>query len=469
MSNAAIPAAIELAGAAQSSANAAALATPAPFHACVQNFLDQADTPRAYLERCIARIEKHEPAIRAFVHLDLDTARRLADEAGERYRQRRPLSPVDGMPVGVKDIIDTRDMPTQMNSPLFAGFRPRRDAACVMALKQAGAIVLGKTVTTEFACGRSGPTRNPHDSLRTPGGSSSGSAAAVAAGMLPAALGTQTQASIIRPASYCGIVGYKPSIGTLCYDGIGRLAPTLDQLGVLAGDLGDAQAVAAAIAAVGPDYGGPVLRLGAQAGNGVPLRRLARLDTEGWAELDSAAREIFEQTMAGLVAAGVDMIDRSDPSIARIEALLAQISASALHIFAWEAQWPLRTYLDCGAALVGERVQELVQLASEMRADDYADAVARRAALRAEVAALAGTVDAFVTASSSGAAPLGLDNTGSRTFSVPWTLVGGPALSLPVQQIGGLPFGLQLMGLPGRDSELFGFAQWIMTQWRGTQ
>ncbi len=435
--------------------------------------MDQADTPRAYLERCIARIEKHEPAIRAFVHLDLDTARRLADQAGERYRQRRPLSPVDGMPVGVKDIIDTRDMPTQMNSPLFAGFRPRRDAACVMALKRAGAIVVGKTVTTEFACGRSGPTRNPHDSLRTPGGSSSGSAAAVAAGMLPAALGTQTQASIIRPASYCGIVGYKPSMGTLCYDGIGRLAPTLDQLGVLAGDLGDAQAVAAAIAAVGPDYGGSVLRLDAGAGNGngvgLPLRRLARLATEGWTELDSAAREVFEQTMARLAAAGVDMIDRSDPSIARIEQGLAQASANALHIFAWEAQWPLRTYLDCGAELMGERVQELVQLASQMRADDYADAVASRAALRAEVAALAGTVDAFVTASSSGTAPLGLDNTGSRTFSVPWTLVGGPALSLPVQQIGGLPFGLQLMGLPGRDSELFGFAQWIIAHGMMTQ
>ena len=457
------------------------VAPAAPFHQCVARFLAGTDTPRAYLERCIANIEKNEPAIRAFVHLDLDSARRQADQAGERYRQRRPLSPVDGMPVGVKDIIETRDMPTQMNSPLFSGFQPRRDAACVVALKQAGAIVVGKTVTTEFACGRAGPTRNPHDVRHTPGGSSSGSAAAVAAGMLPVALGTQTQASIIRPASYCGVIGYKPTIGALCIEGVGRLAPTLDQLGVLAGDLEDARLLTAAIAAVGPDYDGPVLDLrwhadaaggAGPSGDATELRpvnartrrRLARLDTQGWAELDSRGRETFNRTLALLAAHDVDVIDRNHPLVARIEQRLALASEHAFRIFAWEAQWPLRSYADCGADLIGARVQELVTLASSMDRPAYQEAIAWRDALRSEIDALAGEVDAFVAPSSSGPAPRGLDETGSRTFAVPWTLAGGPSLSLPVQQVGSMPFGLQLMGYQGRDRELFGLASELMSR-----
>jgi hypothetical protein len=171
------------------------------------------DTPRDFLERCLARLEEFEPAVGAFVCHDIAAARTAADRSTERWRGGRPLSPIDGMPLGIKDIIETVDMPTEQGSPLFVGCRTGRDAASVAALREAGAVILGKVVTTEFAATEPRGTRNPWDSERTPGGSSSGSAAAVACGIVPAALGTQVVGSILRPASFCGCVGFKPSVG----------------------------------------------------------------------------------------------------------------------------------------------------------------------------------------------------------------------------------------------------------------
>ena len=173
-----------------------------PFCSALAGFRAGTDSPRDYLERCIARIEAREPAVKAFVHLDLEGARRSADAASQRYRQGSALSDIDGMPIGVKDIVETADMPTQMNSPLYEGYMARGDAASVRATRQGGGVLVGKTVTTEYAIGGAGPTVNPHDEAHTPGGSSSGSAAGVAAGMFAAAYGTQTQGSIVRPASY---------------------------------------------------------------------------------------------------------------------------------------------------------------------------------------------------------------------------------------------------------------------------
>ena len=162
------------------------------------------DTPRDFLERCLDVIAKRDATVQAFVTLNLEGARKAADAAGKRYKAGKPLSMVDGCPVAIKDIIATADMPTQMNSPAFKGWQSGQDAACVAALRKGGAVIVGKTVTTEFAIGFSGPTTNPFDATRTPGGSSSGTAASVGAGMVPVGLGTQTQASTLRPASYCG-------------------------------------------------------------------------------------------------------------------------------------------------------------------------------------------------------------------------------------------------------------------------
>src|SRR4029453_11507726 len=191
------------------------LPEPVSFVRAAADFRDGRTTPRRFLERCLEAISRHDRSIKAFVTLDARSARKAADAATRRYKLARPLSPVDGCPIAIKDIIATADMPTEMNSRLYRKGRPKGGGGCVMALSQAGAVIVGKTVTTEFAIGRSGPTRNPFDTTRTPGGSSSGSAAAVACGMVPAARGTQTQGSVLRPAAYCGVVGFKPTHGVL--------------------------------------------------------------------------------------------------------------------------------------------------------------------------------------------------------------------------------------------------------------
>src|SRR5256886_4662586 len=186
-----------------------------PYLAATRRFAGGSDSPRQFLEGCLAEIAALEPKLGAFVHLDIDAARAAADQASARWRDGRPRSNIDGMPIGIKDIIETADMPTENGSPLFAGFRSERDGASVAALREAGAVIVGKTVTTEFASTEPRGTRNPHDLRRTPGGSSSGSAAGVAAGMVSTALGTQVIGSTIRPASYFGCVRLKLSVGAL--------------------------------------------------------------------------------------------------------------------------------------------------------------------------------------------------------------------------------------------------------------
>src|SRR5690348_4086684 len=190
-----------------------------PYLTATAKFASGDDNPREFLERCLKALDTWEPQIGAFVTLNLPAARAAADASTARWRAGKPLSAIDGMPVGIKDIIETHDMPTQMGSPLFKGWRGERDAAAVYALREAGAIIVGKTVTTEFASTHPRGTCNPHDPRRTPGGSSSGSAAAVATGMVPAALGTQVVGSILRPSSFCGCVGFKPTVGAINHGG----------------------------------------------------------------------------------------------------------------------------------------------------------------------------------------------------------------------------------------------------------
>ena len=251
-------------------------------------------------------------------------ARRAADASTERWRTGRPLSPIDGMPVGIKDIIETADMPTEQGSPLFAGWETGRDAASVAALREAGAVILGKTVTTEFAATEPRGTRNPWDPERTPGGSSSGSAAAVGCGMVPAALGTQVVGSIIRPASFCGCVGYKPSVGGInrggSYDYFSQSCT-----GVLAASLEDAWLVAVNIAArAGGDPGYPGLQGPSDPPAATRPRRLAVLETAGWNAATPEARDALEAALARIAAAGVAIARRgADPELDAIEAAIA--------------------------------------------------------------------------------------------------------------------------------------------------
>src|SRR5712691_8529079 len=283
-----------------------------PYLAATPRFADGGDTPRDFLERCLADLAELEPRIGAFVNLSLERARASADESTKRWRAGTPLSPIDGMPVGIKDIIETIDMPTQNGSPLFAGFRSARDGASVAALREAGAVIVGKTVTTEFAATEPRETRNPWDTARTPGGSSSGSAAAVAVGAISAGLGTQVLGSILRPASFCGCFGFKPTVGAInrggSYDGLSQSVH-----GPLAASLPEAWQVAYEIAQrAGGDPGFPGLYGPATPPAPTQPRKLAVLETDGWAVATAAARRALEGAVAKLKSAGIGIVGRHD-------------------------------------------------------------------------------------------------------------------------------------------------------------
>jgi Asp-tRNA(Asn)/Glu-tRNA(Gln) amidotransferase A subunit family amidase len=430
-----------------------------PFLAATKEFAAGADTPRAYLERCIAAIAAHEPAVGAFVATNFDGARAAADQSSERWRAGKPRSAIDGMPVGIKDIIETYDMPTQMGSPLFDGWRGERDAAAVHALRAAGAVIVGKTVTTEFAATHPRGTRNPHDPRRTPGGSSSGSAAAVATGMVPAALGTQVVGSILRPSSFCGCVGFKPTVGAI---NRGGSHDYLSQscTGVIAATLEDAWVTAREIARrVGGDPGfahlaGPIAPPTAK-----KPRAVAVLETAGWAVATAGARQELERAVARLRAAGVAILTcRDTPLIETIETALAPAMPITREINEWEWVWPLNDYHRRNAGALSESMRERLKSAEAMDEGRYETLIAERARIRAQFAELAGIADAAVTLTATGAAPLGLGWTGDPIFVVTGSLLGVPTVSLPLLADEGLPLGLQVLGFERRDADLMAAA-----------
>jgi Asp-tRNA(Asn)/Glu-tRNA(Gln) amidotransferase A subunit family amidase len=437
-----------------------------PYAAARADFAAGRDTPRDYLERCIATIEAREPAVRAFVTLNLEAARAAADAATARFRAGAPLSPVDGMPIGVKDIIATRDLPTQMNSPAFAGWQAPCDAACVHALRRGGAVPVGKTVTTEFAIGYSGPTTNAFDAQRTPGGSSSGSAAAVGAGMVPAALGTQTQGSTLRPASYNGALGFKPTLGALPTGGIHPLSATLDHLGIIAGTLDDLWALASQCSLSIGSPGRPFLSGAGPTPAAARPRRLIWLHTRGWSETDEPTRAAFERFVAALEAAGIEVASRDhDARIAALETRLDAWVDQVLDLLAYEMRWPYEGYVERHGNVIGERIHGLLRRAAEMAPADYEALLEQRRAMQDEVRAAAEGADGFVTLSASGIAPPGLAHTGSRTFLAYWSNLGFPSFSLPLLEVEALPLGVQLMGIGGRDGALAATAHWLMRAW----
>ncbi|MBI3045098.1 MAG: amidase [Betaproteobacteria bacterium] len=433
------------------------------FSHALPDILSGKRTPREFLERCLKVIAAREKNVKAFVTLDAAGARKAADAATRRFRAGKPLSPVDGMPVAIKDIIATAGMPTQMNCPAFKGWQSGQDAACVAALRHGGAVIVGKTVTTEFAIGYSGPTTNPFDPARTPGGSSSGSAAAVGAGMVPAALGTQTQASTLRPASYCGAVGFKPTIGTLHTAGIHPLSATCDHLGILAGTLEDAWRVASQISLGIGSPGNPFLTgASAEPPPAHKPRKLIRLYTRGWTELDSDTEDAFDEFIAALDAAGIMIASRdNDPAVARLEAELDQGMDGALAIVAYEMKWPYEDYIARYGKAIGERIHGLIERAGRMTPPEYEGLLANRRRVRHLVHETAGGTDGYVTLAASGPAIPGLDYTGSRTFLICGSWLGLPAFSLPLLVANGLPVGVQLLGEPGGDGKLCAVAHWM--------
>jgi Asp-tRNA(Asn)/Glu-tRNA(Gln) amidotransferase A subunit family amidase len=333
-------------------------------------------------------------------------------------------------------------------------------------LRQGGAVIIGKTVTTEFAIGRSGPTTNPFDPKRTPGGSSSGSAAAVGCGMVPVALGTQTQGSLLRPASYCGVVGFKPTIGTLHTGGIHPLSATCDHLGVIAGTLEDAWRVASQVSSgIGSPGGHFLPGAGPVPPEPQQPRRLIRLYTRGWTEIDSDTQDAFNAVLVLLESRGVEIASReTNPEMADLEEQLDAGVDGALAIVAYEMQWPYGEYIARFGKRIGPRIRELVDRAHAMAPVDYENLLGNRRRIRDVVQQWLHSHDGFITLAASGPANVGLRHTGSRTFQIYASWLGLPAFTLPLMEVNGLPVGIQLLGFHGADAALCATANWMVRE-----
>jgi Asp-tRNA(Asn)/Glu-tRNA(Gln) amidotransferase A subunit family amidase len=391
----------------------------------------------AVLESCLARIAAREPALHVFAH---------CDPAAVRAMHPRP-GPLGGLPLGVKDIIDVAGMPTAMNSPIWQGWMPRADAACVAAARAAGALVMGKTVTTEFATRHPGPTTNPHDIAHTPGGSSSGSAAGVAAGFFPFALGTQTGGSITRPAAYCGVVGYKPSHGLIHRAGIKLMSDSFDTIGIFARSVADCALLVGAMAA--RDLGDPALHpgraprvrlvLGPDAASTEPCM-LARME-----DVAAAARRRGATVVAGELPPAMAAAEPAHRLIGPYE------SAQGL---AWE--------LAAHPAQLTEGLRARMQRAASHGGEALA---AARDALRLARAALPGLFeehDIIVTPAVPGEAPALAVLTGEPVFNQLWTSLHLPCVSVPAGPgPRGLPLGVQVVGAAGADRETLAWAAWL--------
>jgi Asp-tRNA(Asn)/Glu-tRNA(Gln) amidotransferase A subunit family amidase len=432
------------------------------FHDAAARFTAGADTPRAYLERCIERIEALEPAVMAFAFLNLQRAREAADQAGARYKAGRPLGPVDGMPVGIKDLIETYDMPTEFGSELFRGHQPMTDAASVRALRQGGAVLVGKTVTVCFGGGDPARTRNPFDTRRTPGGSSSGTAAAIASRMLPGALGTHARGSTIRPASFCGAYALKPTFGAINRQGSFSMAYSMDHVGVFGGTLSDMWRTARYIAGLA---GGDPSYPGLYGGEASPAprkpARLIRLDTAGWPAAESAAKDQFERFISGLVEAGVEIVSRhDDPAVEAYEAAHTRTPALWANLYRYEMHWPMLQYRERFADKMPPRLLKGIEDGAHMTLDTYRAALTERESFRAMHEELARRADGFITLSSPGPGPVGMDQ-GSAIFNEASSILGAPAINLPLLAVDRAPLGLQLLGGWHGDERLTAAARWL--------
>ena len=438
------------------------------FHDAIPAFRGGGDTPRDYLERCLETIGEREPEVKAFVVTNIEGARKAADESTARYKANRPLSLVDGMPVCIKDLYETADLPTQMNSPVYEGWESHRDAAHVYALRKGGAAVVGKTVTTEFGQATPGPTRNPFDIARTPGGSSSGTAAAVGAAMVPAGTGSQVRGSIQRPAGYCGNYALKPTFGALNRGGGHSMSPSQSVLGAHAGSLEDCWRTAFHISStVGGDAGHPGLYGEPTLGDAVKPTRLARLETRGWAETEGETKEIFERFVADVQANGVEVVSRRDDD--RVEALekaLETIPDFMFDIFAYEMRWPTWGYRDKGREFLSEPIHERLERGETLSPDDYRDRLKMRDALRQTFATLDGAFDGYLTLSAKGPPPVGMP-VGDPVYGDLSSCLGAPAYNLPLLADRGLPMGVQLLGHPHRDYELALRCKWLVEAFLG--
>ena len=390
---------------------------------------------------CLERIAERDATVRAWAHLDPEAA--LAQARAADASDRR--SPLHGVPVGVKDIIDTRDLPTEFGSPIHSGRRPAADAACVARLREAGAVILGKTRTTEFAYFHPAETRNPLDPSRTPGGSSSGSAAAVADGMVPLALGSQTAGSTIRPASFCGVLGLKPTHGLIDLTGVKRLSARLDTLGLFARSIDDIELLL-----------GTLTGQRRAAGSAAPPPRTGFARTARWELVEPDARAALEAAALALADAGARVDELELP--AELEALVdAQQTIMAVDVAA-----NLAGEYDSHGDSMSAELSELIEQGRATGDGDYEAALAAAEHGAQRLPAVFEAHDILLTPAARGQAPRGLDATGDPVFCRAWTLLGTPAISVP-GPLGadGLPIGVQLVAPPRHDAELLAAARCV--------
>lgn len=429
------------------------------------DFAAGADSPSAFLDRCLAALATREGDVRAFVVTDEAAARRAAEAASRRWAAGTPLSPLDGMPFAVKDCFDVAGWPTRAGSAAFADAPPARaDAAHVDALRRAGAVVVGKTVTTELTMAAPGPTANPWDLTRTPGGSSSGSAAAVAAGMVPLASGSQVRGSGIRPASICGIPAFKPTHGALNARGGFDPSPSLNHLVLLGGTLADIWCAAHLVAAdVGGDPGQPPFAGGPDLPAPRRPLRLARQYTCGWPLTDAASQAAFEAHLAALASHGIEILEPdASPELARLEDLTRRVPEFFFDLMLWEIRAPLRAMAEAAPEAFGETMRGHIEKAAALTLADYRRALAARDALRAAHRALEGVVDGFVTLAHIGPGQKGHPPLGTPWYNDASSAIGAPTLNLPLLSVEGLPLGVQLMGFNHADAALAAHARWIL-------
>ncbi|HXD45881.1 MAG TPA: amidase [Pseudolabrys sp.] len=418
-------------------------------------------TSEAYVGACLDRIAAMDGDVRAFVHLDPDAALAQAQALDERQRDGGPLGPLHGVPVGIKDIFDTADYPAECGSLALKGRRPREDAAAVARLRAAGAVIIGKTVTTECAYFHPGPTRNPHDLTRTPGGSSSGSAAAVAAEMVPLAIGSQTNGSVIRPAAFCGVYGVKPTHGTISRHGAMLLSRALDHVGTFARSLGDSALLLEVLA--GHDPHDPDTRplaapnfMAMTADELEAPPRLAFVRTPVWDKADAGTHAAFEALAAEL---GDDVEEAALPddiAAAWDDHRVVMATDMAHNLGAMVARG--------GEAKSSEALRAILSEGAETSAVRYLAARDHALRYRGAIAALLAGYDAILTPATVGVAPVG-EATGSPMFCSLWSLSGVPAVTLPLLKgEADMPLGVQLIGAPGDDARLLRTANWVVEQ-----
>ena len=397
---------------------------------------------------CFERIDAREPEVQAWSYLEREGALARAREL-----DKGPVRGLlHGLPIGVKDLFNTCDMPTTYGSPIYAGHRPAADAASVALCREQGAIMLGKTVTTEFATFNPGKTRNPHRLTHTPGGSSSGSAAAVADGMVPLAFASQTAASVIRPAAFCGIVGYKPSFGLVNRSGVKPLSDSLDTIGFLARSVDDVALFAAAAS-------GDRSLMQLEAG-GTP--RVAMCTTFEWPYADADTRNAMQQAEIRLSGAGVTVRDVQTPM------LFSQLLAVQKEIMGYELAQSLAHERLRHADQLSPKLQALLEEGTRIPAERHWANVQLAYSARAKVSSAFGENEAWLAPSAIGEAPATLEQTGDPVFGRVWTLLGLPCVHLPLMTgQSGMPVGLQLIGRYGDDRVVLRIARWLMARIAG--